>query len=233
MTLFEKGKLGGQFIFAPLPSGKPSLQRQLDYFIGELKDSRIKLEMKEVRAEDLIGKYGGAIIATGSESVVPAIDGLKEYRWAEILDDFNLPTNKNVVIIGGGLIGVEIANTLSDYGHRVTIIEMLYDIARDMEMVTRVLNLDKLKKSNVSVFTNSKVTKIDGSTIFFLKTNGTEKQYKLEGIDIYVVAAGMRPKDELAKELQGKMPCFPVGDADKAGDAVSAVQSGYFAAREL
>lgn len=233
VTLFEKGKLGGQFNFAPLPSGKRSLQRQIDYFVAELKDSHVKLEMKEARPDDLIGKYDGVIIATGSAPVIPAIDGLKEYRWSEILYDFNLPKDKNIIIIGGGLIGVEIANTLSEYGNRVTIVEMLDDIARDMEIVTRALNLNKLKTSNVTVFTNSKITKIDGSTVHFLKTNGTKNQVKLEGVDIYVVAAGMRPKDELAKELHGKMPCFLVGDADRVGDAVSAVQGGYFVAKEL
>jgi 2,4-dienoyl-CoA reductase (NADPH2) len=233
VTLFEKGKLGGQFNFAPLPSGKGSLQKQIDYFVGELSDARVKLQMREARPEDLIGKYDGVVIATGSEPAVPPIDGLKEYRWAEILYDFNLPRNKNVVIIGGGLIGVEIANTLSDYGNRVTIIEMLSDIARDMEMVTRVLNLNKLRKSNVTVFTNSRVTKIDGRTIYFVKVNATEEQVKIEGVDVYVLATGMRPRNNLAAELEGKVPYFLVGDADKVGDAVTAVQSGYFVAKEL
>jgi pyruvate/2-oxoglutarate dehydrogenase complex dihydrolipoamide dehydrogenase (E3) component len=233
VTLFEKEKLGGQFNLAPLPSQKQSLQKQIDYFIDEVKDNQIKVMYKEAAADDLVDKFDGVIIATGSKPFIPPIDGLKEYHWAEILYEFNLPKNKNVVVIGGGLIGVEVANTLVDYGNKVVIIEMLEDIARDMEMVTKKLNMMKLKKSNVRIYTNSKVTKIDGGTINFLQTNGSEKEIKLENIDIYVVTAGMRPNKELIQKLEGKIPYYIAGDADTIGDAVSAVQSGYFIAREL
>ncbi len=233
VTLFEKDKLGGQFNFAPLPSQKHSLKKQIDYFVEEIKEKQIKVLNKEATTEDLIGKYDGVIIATGSKPFIPNIDGLTEYNWAEILYEFNLPKNKNVVVIGGGLIGVEIANTLVDYGNKVTIVEMLEDIARDMEMVTRKLNLMKLKKANVKVYTNSKVTKIDGRSLYLVQTNGSEKEIKLDNIDIYVVAAGMRPNKELIEKLEGKIPYYIAGDADKIGDAVSAIQSGYFLAKEL
>ena len=233
VTLFEKEKLGGQFNFAPLPSNKHSLQKQIDYFIEEIKGNEIIVINKEAAADDLIGNYDGVIIATGSTPFIPPVEGLEEYHWAEILYEFNLPKNKNVVVIGGGLIGVEIANTLTDYGNNVTIIEMLDEIARDMEMVTRKLNLMKLKKANVPVYTNSKVTKIDGGTICFVQTNGTEREIKLENIDIYVIAAGMRPNNALIDQLENKIPYYVIGDADKIGDAVSAIQSAYFIAKGL
>ena len=233
VTLFEKDKLGGQFNLAPLPSQKQSLQKQIDYFVEEIKDANIEVIYKEATEDDLIDKYDGVIIATGSKPFIPQIDGLKEYHWAEILYEFNVPKNKNVVIIGGGLIGVEIASTLIDYGNKVTIIEMLEDIARDMEMVTRKLNLMKLKKANVQIFTNSKVTKIENDKLYFVKTNGTEKEIMLKNIDVYVIAAGMQPDKKLIEKLDGKIPFYVVGDADKIGDAVSAIQSGYFIAKEL
>lgn len=233
VTLFEKDKLGGQFNFAPLPSQKNSLQKQIDYFVNEIKDKKIEVINKEATADDLIGKFDGVIIATGSKPFIPPIEGLKEYHWAEILYEFNLPKNKNVLIIGGGLIGVEIANTLVDYGNNITIIEALNDIARDMEMVTRKLNLMKLKKANVQIFTNSIVSKIDGSKVYFTQTNGTDKEHILENIDVFVIAAGMRPNKELIEQLENKIPYYVVGDADKIGDAVSAIQSGYFIAKEL
>jgi 2,4-dienoyl-CoA reductase (NADPH2) len=233
VTLFEKEKLGGQFNLAPLPSQKQSLQKQIDYFVDEIKDNQVNVIFKEATAEDLISKYDGVIIATGSKPFIPQIDGLKEYNWAEILYKYNIPKNKSVVVIGGGLIGVEIANTLVDYGNKVIIVEMLDDIARDMEMVTRKLNLMKLKKANVPIYTSSRVTKIDGSTLYMIQTNGSEKEIKLENIDIYVVATGMKPNKDLIKKLEGEIPYYIVGDADNIGDAVSAVQSGYFIAREL
>ena len=55
---------------------------------------------------------------------------------------------------------------------------MFDDITRDMKMVTRKLNLMKLKKENVNVYTNSKVTKIEDGTVYFIKINDTENEIK-------------------------------------------------------
>ena len=230
VTLFEKNELGGQFNYAPLPSQKQSLQKQIDYLKHELED--IHIIRKEAVAEDLIGKFDGVIIATGSKPFIPSIDGLTEYKWAEILYKTNIPKNKNVLIIGGGLIGVEIANTLVDYGNKVIIIEMLDEIGRDMEMVTRKLNLMKLQKNNVLVYTNKKVSFIRNSSAM-LKSKNVFDDFWVDKIDIYVVAAGMIPDKQLIEKLENKMPYYVVGDADKIGDVVSAVQSGYFIAKEL
>lgn len=232
VTLFEKDKLGGQFNFAPLPSQKHSLQKQIDYFVDEIKDNKIEVINKEATAEDLIGKYDGVIIAAGSKPFIPPIEGLKEYHWAEILYEFNLPKEKNVLVIGGGLIGVEIANTLVDYGNKVIIVEALEDIARDMEMVTRKLNLMKLQKNNVVVYTNKKVSLIRNKSVM-LKSKNVFEDFWINDIDVIVVATGMRPNKELIEQLENKISYYVVGDADKVGDAVSAIQSGYFIAKEL
>lgn len=232
VTLFEKEKLGGQFNFAPLPSQKHSLQKQIDYFVDEIKDNEITVINKEATPEDLIGKFDGVIIATGSKPFIPPIDGLKEYHWAEILYESNLPKGKNVLIIGGGLIGVEIASTLVDHDNKVIIVEALEDIARDMEMVTRKLNLMKLKKNNVIVYTEKKVVRIVGKSAL-LKTKNVFDDLWINDIDVIVVATGMKPNKELVEQLENKIPYYVVGDADKIGDAVSAIQSGYFIAKEL
>ena len=230
VSLFEKNELGGQFNFAPLPSQKESLQKQIDYLKHELED--IPVIKKEVIPEDLIGKYDGVILATGSKPFIPPIDGLIEYKWAEILYETNIPKNKNVLIIGGGLIGVEIANTLVDYGNKVIIVEMLDDIARDMEMITRKLNLMKLQKNNVVVYTNMKVARIKSSSAF-LKSKNVFDDFWIDKIDVYVVVAGMLSEIELLHKLENHIPVYPVGDADKVGDVVSAIQSAYFTCKEL
>jgi 2,4-dienoyl-CoA reductase (NADPH2) len=230
VTLFEKDELGGQFNFAPLPSQKVSLQKQIDYLKYETEG--IPLIRKEAKPDDLIERYDGVVVATGSVPVVPRISGLKEYYWAEILNEVNIPQNKKVVIIGGGLVGVEIANTLVDYGNSVTIIEMLDDIARDMEMVTRKLNLMKLKKHNVSIFTNSKVNNIENGSVYFFNAS-TQEEMKIENVDVYVIATGTQPDNKLYKEIKEKIPSYKIGDAEKAGDVVSAIQSAYFTCKEL
>jgi 2,4-dienoyl-CoA reductase-like NADH-dependent reductase (Old Yellow Enzyme family)/thioredoxin reductase len=230
VTIFEKDQLGGQFNLAPLPSQKGSLQKQIDYLKAEV--SEIKTIYKEANDEDIVGKFDGAVLATGSKPFIPPIEGLKEYSWAEILYEFNIPKDKNVLIIGGGLIGVEVANTLVDYGNKVTIVEMLDEIARGMELVTKKLNIKKLKENNVEIFTNAMLTKVENSTAFIDLTD-RNKQITIEDIDIYVVAAGMKPNKELFEKLEGKIDTKIIGDANEIGDAVSAIQSAYFTCKEL
>jgi 2,4-dienoyl-CoA reductase-like NADH-dependent reductase (Old Yellow Enzyme family)/thioredoxin reductase len=230
VTMYEKSELGGQFNFAPLPSQKESLQKQIDYLKHEVEE--IPLIHKEAKPDDLIGKYDGVIFATGSLPIIPKIDGLKEYKWAEILNEVNIPRNKKVVIIGGGLVGVEIANTLVDYGNNIIIIEMLEDIAREMELVTRKLNLMKLQNHNVAVYTNSKVTSIEKSIVHFFNSEINEEM-KIENVDIIVIAAGMKPDSKLYEVIKEKIPSYKIGDADKVGDVVSAIQSAYFTCKQL
>lgn len=231
VTLFERSDLGGQFNLAPLPSLKNSLQKQIDYLKAEVSD--VEIIHKNAGADDLTGSFDDVVIATGSKPFIPPIEGLKEYKWAEILYETNIPKDKNVVVIGGGLIGVEVANTLVDYGNRVTIIEMLDDIARDMEMVTRKLNLKKLKESGVIIYTNTKVAAVKGATIIMNPVKGENIEKKLNDIDVIVVAAGMLPDKKLVNELKDKIPVHVVGDADEVGDVVSAVQSAYFTCKEI
>ncbi len=230
VTIFEKNELGGQFNFAPLPSQKGSLQKQIDYLKHEVEG--IPLSRKEANHGDLVGKYDGVILATGSKPIIPQIEGLEEYKWAEILYETNIPRNKNVLVIGGGSVGVEIANTLLDYSNKVIIVEMLDDIARDMEMVSRKLNLNKLQENNVPVYTNKKVEHITGSSVY-LKSKNVFSDFRIDHIDIYVVTAGMRPEKELLYQLENQIPVYPVGDAEKIGDVVSAIQSAYFTCKEL
>jgi len=231
VTLYEKNELGGQFNYAPIPSQKGSLQKQINYYLNELKS--VKIVKKEISAEDLINNFNGAVIATGSNPFIPNIPGLEKFYWAEILKKENLPSDKNVLIIGGGLIGVEIANTLVDYKNTVTIVELLDEIARDMEVITRKLNLMKLQKNGVKIFTNTKVVSVDNNTVNAEKVNEGNQKVQFNDVDIIVLATGMKPNNNLETELKNKMPVYTVGDAKQIGDAVTAIQSAYFTCKEL
>ena len=230
VTLFEKDKLGGQFNYAPMPSQKESLQKQIDFYKNQL--TEINIRNKEATKEDLINNFDEVVIATGSKPFIPNIPGLKDFFWAEILNKENLPKNKNVLIIGGGLIGVEIANTLIDYDNKVIIVELLDDIARDMEMITRKLNLMKLQKNNVEVLTGTKVTSIEGSTVY-AENVADKKPITFESIDIIVLATGMKSLRNLGENLKDDLKVHFVGDANQVGDAVTAIQSAYNICKEI
>lgn len=114
----------------------------MDFFVDEIREKGVNLILKEADKQDVLAAgYDAVVLATGAKPKIPPIKGLKNYYWAEFLKDENLPENQKVVVIGGGLIGVEIASKLVDHDNEVIIIEMLGEIARGMEMIEKALTL--------------------------------------------------------------------------------------------
>ena len=229
VDLFEKDKLGGQFTLAPLPPNKESLQEIIDYYINELADKKIKIISKEADAEDIISKYDSAVLATGSVPVIPPIEGLNTYFWAEFLLDENLPENKSILIVGGGLIGVEIASKLIDKGNKVIIVEMLDEIARGMEMIERAMTLKKFKMKEVPVYTGYRVKRVNGDKVFL----SGDKEITIDNIDHIVVATGMKSYNPLEELLKNKLSVVTIGDARLVGKAQDAIRDGYVTAKDL
>ncbi len=232
VTICEKDKLGGQFNLAWLPPNKKSLKKILDYYFEEIKNKNIPVKKTEATAEYLLsGNYDEVVIATGAEPVKPPIKGLDKYFWTEFLEDENLPKNKKIVIIGGGLIGIETASKLTDADNEVIIVEMLDEIARGMEMIERKMTLGKLNKKGVKIYTKYKVTEVknNGKTVLI---EGEEK-IELNDIDHIVVTAGMKSNNKLAEELNGKIKMYVIGDAVKPAKAQDAILTAYNTAKNI
>ncbi len=226
VTLYEKDKLGGQFNLAPLPPNKESLAKLVDFYRWALEDVGVEVIEKEVTEDELVGgTYDTVVLATGSKPVVPPIEGLKDYFWAEVLEDENIVSDKKVVVIGGGLIGVEVANKLLKKNNKVIIVEMLDEIARGMEMIEKALTLKNLKENNVEIYTGWLVSKVDGDKVYIKNKSGEEKIF--EGIDDIVVATGMRPYNPLEEKLKGKIEYYVIGDAKKVGKAQDAIRDAF------
>ncbi|MCD6347388.1 MAG: FAD-dependent oxidoreductase [Bacteroidales bacterium] len=224
VDLFEKSELGGQFIYAPLTPKKTSMSTLVPYYIKELHENDIKVIKKEADKTDLIGKYDGLIFANGSTPAKLSIPGLTNYFWADILLRQNLPKNQKVLIIGGGLIGVDIATALIPLNNQVTIVKRTTDFGEDMEMIAKALSLKMLKEKNTFFSDHTNIIKIDGSSVTAEK-NG--KEVKFEGIDIIVVSAGMQSKKELFSELQNQTQSWLIGDANHVAKAQDAIHDAY------
>ncbi len=232
VNLYEKNEMGGQFNQAWLPPNKGSLKALVEYYIEELKQHKIhqvNIIKKEATTEDIEkGNYDGVIIATGAIPAVPPIEGLTKYYWTEFLEDNQLPKDKKVVVIGGGLIGVEVASKLTDSGNQVIIVEMLDEVARGMEIIEKALTLKKLKAKNTKIHLNHKVIRVDGDNVII---ENEERKETLEGIDHIVVATGMKPY--IPFEYKGNIPTYYVGDVEKVAKAQDAIQGAYKLALEL
>jgi len=223
VDLYEKDKPGGQFNLAYLPPKKESLKEIVDYYKQELKDQGVTLLLKEAKTENLNAKhYDGVIMATGATPSIPPIKGLKEYYWTEFLNDDQLPKNEKVLIVGGGLIGLEVASKLIEGNNQIVLVEMLEEIARGMEMIEKALTVKRLKENKVEIFLKYQVVEIDGEKVF-LKQD--EKEIILDGIQKIIITTGMKSYVPFAPKL--KVPVYTVGDARQVGKAQEAIHEAY------
>ena len=228
IDLYEKNKLGGQFNLAYLPPKKESLKELVDYLVNEVNAKNVNIINTEATKEIIENKnYDGVIMATGAVPIVPKIEGLTKFYWTEFLEDNMLPENKNIAVVGGGLIGLEVASKLVDNNNSVIIIEMLDEIARGMEMIEKVMTVKKLKEKQVKILTNHKLAKVNGNKIF-VETEG--KTIEFNNIDDIVIATGMKPY--IPFEINNTK-VYTIGDAEKVSKAQEAIYSAYKLSLEL
>ena len=148
------------------------------------------------------------LIATGSEPSRPPIPGLDNegvLTSDELLEKLNrLP--QSVVIIGGGVIGVEFATFFNDLGCTVTVIEALDRLLPNMDRELGQGLAVQLKKRGVNVFTSSKVSSVSRAERMTVNFTQKEKENTAEG-EIVLCAIGRRPYTEglFAPELEIEM----------------------------
>ncbi len=151
------------------------------------------------------------ILATGSQPFVPPIDGINLENVFFIKKDAGylskvcktLNSSERILIVGGGFIGVELADELSRAGKKVTIVERsnrCLSVAFDEEFCEKVEEI--LKSSGVTILTSKSVERFegDGKVERVILDDGE----KLE-VDCAVVCVGVRPEVELAKERELKV----------------------------
>ena len=120
------------------------------------------------------------ILACGSVPVIPPIPGLREgvesgfvLTNREILDLKALP--KNLVVIGGGVIGLELASYFSMVGVPVTVIEMLDKIAGPTEREVSALLLKEYKKRGIDFKLSCKVTEVGKDCVMYEEAGENKK----------------------------------------------------------
>jgi len=98
------------------------------------------------------------IIATGSIPIIPkikGIDGANIKQANKVL--LGEPVIGKVLVIDGGLVGVETAEYCTDYCDQVTIVEMMPAVAPDMYFTVREAMMDRFKNEGIIISTNTKV----------------------------------------------------------------------------
>lgn len=236
VTLFEKEeKLGGQILLAAMPPYKSSLLKWIQYLERELDRLGVNVERRHtVSAEEIReSSYDAVILANGSRPM--AFEEGEHISTAhQILRGEAVVTEGNVLIVGGGMVGMETAEYLDSVKKgnlSLTIIEMKNTMGEGMGPGNLVPAMGRLKRMGVTMMTETKLVEVSGDTVR-LETAGQEKE--VSGFTHIVFAVGSEPDTGLYEALKdcGK-ELYVVGDAKAAGQALQAVADGPAAAMGL
>lgn len=179
VDMFEKAdRIGGSVIPAAVPKIKFDMKNYLTYLehvVEEMKkDKAFSITLgKEVQMSDIKDKYDVIITASGakqvrpSEKAIPGINNKNVLFAVDVLNNPNLVAGaKNVVVIGGGVVGAETAYMLKyEKGIDVKVVEMQKFIMNHTCTANRGHIIHYLEKAGVELLNCTKLMKIDGNTV--------------------------------------------------------------------
>ncbi|KLO21533.1 FAD-dependent pyridine nucleotide-disulfide oxidoreductase [Marinitoga sp. 1197] len=178
----------------------------IDVLIDEVIDGNVKSKRVLTKGGKEF-EYDKLIIATGSTPFVIPIPGRdlenvmtipKNYKYLGNVHE-KIKNAKNVIIIGGGFIGVEVADEIKKSGKNVTLIEARdYLLPASFDSDFGEIAKQEIEGDNVKVFLSTKVKEIVGNDKVekVILENGEEIP-----ADVVILATGYKPNTELAKKL--------------------------------
>lgn len=231
VLLERRQHLGGTFVLAPMTPGKESMERPLQSLVRAVGAAGVEVRTGvEATPETVLAcEPDRVIVATGSRPIAPAIPGLVDPVTAEEVLTGSREPGHRVLVLGGGLVGIEMAEMLAARGHEVVVVELLADIARDMEPVTRKMTLGRLEHLPVTIHTSTRLVRLEGSEAVVATDDGASERF-LGSFDTVLTAVGHRSVDTLSEPLRAAgVAVTVIGDAARPGQILDATRAGLAA----
>jgi 2,4-dienoyl-CoA reductase (NADPH2) len=148
-----------------------------------------------------------------------------------------MPVGKRVVIVGGGLVGAELAEFLCERGRDVVVLEESPTLAAEMAHPRRWRVLHELRAHGVRLHTRARVLEIGERTLRFELApakEGAEAKREEIAADTVILAAGLAPNPEPARALrEAGVHVIEIGDATGVGYLEGAIHGGFQAGCEV
>jgi 2-enoate reductase len=237
VTLMEKeGSLGGMLTAAATPPFKKSLKELVQYWDTQLRKLKVDVRLNaEVTPAALAKAEADAVVvACGGLPLLPPIPGIDGENVVEVID-WHLGRKplrgQKVVMAGGGLSGCDAALEMAMQGKSVTIVEMLDDVALDLNSVSRISLMKKLAEQGIRVLAKHQVKEFRPGGLVSQGPDG--KDVFVEG-DAVVVAFGLKADNAIVGAVKEKWDeVYVVGDCVKPAKVGEAVRAGFNAGRLL
>ena len=228
VTLYEKSdRLGGIFIAAAAPYFKEKDRDLIEWYKRELEklpvEIRLNTEIKDVaslNADEVIvatGSKARKIPVKGADKAIDAVDYLLGKEVGE-----------NVVIVGGGLTGCEIAYDLYHKGKKPAIVEMKNDLiaVKGVCLANASYLRDFFEAKKVPVYLETKLGEVTDSGIIAVDKSG--KQFAIDADDV-ILSVGYVPTPLAEKSKHVHV----IGDADKVGNLRTVIWGAWDVAMKI
>lgn len=235
VTLLEKdAELGGHFLVASYPPGKGEISGAIRSFIVNCREAGVDIRTGTEATPELVAslKPDAIIIATGSVPLRLPIPGLDSCgcSTAEDVLTGKADTGKRVLVVGGGMVGCECVEFLTEREHIVDMVEMKPVIGEDIVPEARKYIMANLEKHKVTQRVNARVKQFYADGVDFTDTV-TGEDAAMRGYDSVVLAMGYRSNNTLEEQLKDLAPqVIVIGEArqspgnsmEATGDALNA-----------
>ena len=177
------------------------------------------------------------MICTGSTNFVPPIPGVKDnpavWDSTDALAATELP--KSIIIVGGGVIGMEFATLYHELGIPVTVIEAMPAILPNLDQEVVQILLDKYRKAGINILTSTKVESLDGG-----KVTANGEVYEAERVLVSVGRRANLQGLEALKDLEMERGAIKVDEFCKTnlpnvyacGDVTGKIMLAHVASRQ-
>ena len=234
-VVFEASEqLGGQFVTAGMAPGKQEMadaaRSQAEQVVRQGVEVRLGTSFSpETLAAE---KFDELVLANGATPVTMGLDAEGAFVAHDVLDGRDEVPVGSVVVIGGGLVGLEVADYLASSGHTVTVVEMLDEAGADLGSARKICVMGKLAKLGVDIRTSTKFVSMGEGCVTVEKDGATEEL----AADAVVVAVGSRAVDNaalLAAAEAAGVPAHVIGDAVSPRRALDAIREAFVLAKDL
>lgn len=228
--------LGGQFVLAGSAPRKEEM-KEAAIAMGEMakrKGVEIKLStpvnaevIKDINPDEVI-------IAAGAEPIKLNVSGANLPHVTNSHDILagKARVNGDIVVIGGGLVGLEVAEYLSGNVNKITVVEMLNEVAKDLGQLRKICVMESLYHEGIKTITEAKCVEIKEKSIV-IDRNGVVEEVPCDSV---IVAIGARSRNfesisDYCKE--NNIPYHVIGDAVRARRALNCIEEASEVARRI
>ena len=241
VLIFEKSnRLGGHLIEGSVPDFKQDYRKLLLWYVRQLRTLNVEIRLGTEVTPAIVAheKPDVVIVATGSTGILPNIPGIQlpgVVTCIELLQ--GKKAGDTVVVVGGGLVGCETALWMAQQGKKVTIVEMLPELAWTPGGMPAVLESNRdmlislLKENKVRILTNTRIQAITekGATVI-------DNNSKSENLicDTVAFAVGVRSERSLYESLAvSSSRAHVIGDANEPRRLMHAIWQAYGLMKEM